>query len=358
MMSIFLSTPVLKKYGGLLTSVLILSQTSIADAAPVGAALDRPSIFSEQAAHSFLLGAARAGNRLVAVGERGIVILSDDSGATWRQIQSPVSVTLTVVRFADSKHGYAAGHGGCVLVTSDGGETWTRSLDGRRAAEIVLGVARESGDAGAVAEAERLLEDGPDKPFFDVLVRDSLNVVVVGAYGLALATEDGGKSWSSWGSRINNPSGLHLNAIRRLGEKIVIVGEHGLVRLSENDGATFSSLQTPYSGSYFTVEMPSAGVILIAGLRGNILLSEDSGANWTPLSSPVPASITASAVLPNGDLLLANQAGMITQERAGHLVPINAHPMPPLNNLLALPGERIVVLSGGGVATLNPGDYK
>lgn len=154
-------------------------------AAPVGPALSRPAILSQRAAQSVLLGIAQAGQRLVAVGERGIVLLSDDNAATWRQVAAPVSVTLTAVRFADSKHGYATGHGGAVLATTDGGETWVRVLDGNQAARIALEAAQASGNVQAQREAQRLLNDGPDKPLLDLLVTGPLRVVAIGAYGLA-----------------------------------------------------------------------------------------------------------------------------------------------------------------------------
>ena len=337
---------------------LFMSIVSIAHAAPVGSALERPSVVTTMAARSYLLGIAQAGERLVAVGERGIVVLSDDAGVNWRQVQAPVSVTLTAVRFADAMHGYAVGHGGSVLVTTDAGETWTLSLDGRRAAEIVLAAAREKGDARSVADAERLVADGPDKPFLDVLVLDPLNALAVGAYGLALATADGGKTWSSWGDRIPNPRAFHLNVIRGHGQKIIIVGEQGLVRISEDGGATFSIVQTPYRGSYFTAEMPSENVIVVAGLRGNALHSEDGGKTWTSLASPVEASITASAIQPDGQLVLVNQAGLVMHEQGGRLVPINSRPLPPLNGVLAGSNAGIFVLSQQGVAVVHSGDKK
>ena len=47
-----------------------------------------PAVASERAAHSLLLGVAKAGPRLVAVGHRGHVVLSDDGGESWRQAKS------------------------------------------------------------------------------------------------------------------------------------------------------------------------------------------------------------------------------------------------------------------------------
>ena len=99
-------------------------------AAPVADALVRPALPVAAPARATLLGVAPAGARLVAVGERGIVALSDDAGQTWRQGRVPVSVTLTAVRFIDARNGFAVGHGGVVLASTDGGETWEVLFDG------------------------------------------------------------------------------------------------------------------------------------------------------------------------------------------------------------------------------------
>ena len=78
--------------------------------AQVGDALQRPALSVKAPQRTVLLAAAAAGQRLVAVGERGVVALSDDRGATWRQAACPVSVSLTMVRFADERRGVAGLH--------------------------------------------------------------------------------------------------------------------------------------------------------------------------------------------------------------------------------------------------------
>ena len=94
------------------------------------------------------------------------------------------------------------GHGGVVLHSADGGETWVRQLGGAQVATMVVEAvrakaARQGGEAirKELAEAERLVADGPDKPFLDVHFFDENRGLVVGAYGLAFVTDDGGKRW-------------------------------------------------------------------------------------------------------------------------------------------------------------------
>ena len=69
-----------------------------------------------------LLDIARVGDRLVAVGERGFALVSDD-GKAWKGVQTPITRQLTGVAFKDDKVGVAVGHGGSFVRTDDGGST-------------------------------------------------------------------------------------------------------------------------------------------------------------------------------------------------------------------------------------------
>jgi len=324
-------------------------------AAPVGDALDRPALAVQRPQAAVLLAGARAGSRIVVVGERGLIAVSDDGAASWSQVPSPASVTLTAVRFADARHGYAIGHGGVVLATVDGSAHWTRLLDGRRIAQLALQAAQAAGDPARLKEAQRLVADGADKPLLDLQVLDARRAVVVGAYGLALATEDGGTSWTPWMDRLDNPKGLHLNAIRRDGDTLLIAGEQGLALLSTDAGRSFRRLAVPYAGSFFTAELSGSDLVL-AGLRGNVWRSADGGTSWRQLAVPVPASITASARAADGRLLLASQAGLVLALNDGAAVPMPGKPLPPLNALLPLKPQGLLALSVQGAITLKAGE--
>jgi photosystem II stability/assembly factor-like uncharacterized protein len=336
---------------GLLCGALAASlPTAAATAAEaVVAAQLRPAVLSRQAAQSVMLGAAHAGSRVVAVGERGIILLSDDNGQRWQQADVPVSVTLTAVRFADARNGVAVGHAGVVLTTSDGGAHWQRVLDGQRLATLVLEAAKKSNDALALRDAERLVADGADKPLLDVCLLGAGRILAVGAYGIAFASEDNGRTWTPWMDRISNPKGLHLNTVRANGDTILLAGERGLALLSTDAGRSFRQLNVPYQGSFFTAELTSATDMLIAGLRGNAWRSTDAGRSWQQLANPMPVSITASTTRADGSLVLANQAGMLLTVRDQALVPTNAAPMPPLNAILSLNDGGLLALSIQGI---------
>ena len=64
---------------------------------------------------------------VVAVLDKGSVVLSEDKGRTWQEITLPSPyehLHLGAVKFADPRHGWVAGHNGVILATNDGGKTW------------------------------------------------------------------------------------------------------------------------------------------------------------------------------------------------------------------------------------------
>lgn len=276
---------------------------------------------AEKAVRSVLLGADLAGERLVAVGERGIIILSDDYGINWRQAKEvPVSVTLTAVCFPTSQKGWVLGHAGVVLHSQDGGETWQKQLDGIKAARLAIEDAQarlKAGDANTITlqqklqSARFLVDDGPDKPFFDLYFENEKCGYIVGAYNLIYRTEDGGKNWLPWQSYVDNPNDLHLYSIKKLGSDFYIAGEQGLFLHTENGGDVFTVLSTPYEGSFFGLLAFGKSSILLFGLRGHVFLSEDSGKNWKEIDTGCRFSFNWGKVLNNGALVLVSQAGTV-----------------------------------------------
>jgi len=329
-------------------------------AASVEDPLDRPAVMSRGAAHSVLLDVTTAGERLVAVGERGIVVLSDDAGHTWRQANVPTSVSLTAVAFPAAKQGWAVGHAGVVLHTKDGGENWVRQLDGVVAARLALDVAQEKAkEAGQNDKAARrqlraaqlLVDDGPDKPFLDLLFESNLKGFIVGAYGLMFRTVDGGETWQPWMDHVDNPRGMNLYDIQAVGSTFYIVGEQGLVLKSTDGGESFALIETPYEGSYFVAGVASSGEIVLAGLRGNAYWSADQGATLNAVDVPIPVSFSATTTLEDGTLLFANQAGQLLESRDGGrtLRILDTPRLPPVAAMTPLGDGTLVTVGLGGV---------
>jgi photosystem II stability/assembly factor-like uncharacterized protein len=171
---------------------------------------DGPAEPAPLAVKSLLLSLAPAGDqRLVACGERGHILLSDDQGATWRQVPVPTRATLNAVHFADARHGFAVGHLGTILRTADGGETWQKLPSGRERAAVLL----------------------------DVLALSPNDAIAVGAYGLYLRTRDAGATWTREEPQTEQ---YHFNRIARTSDgALFLVGEAGTILRSLDGGASW-----------------------------------------------------------------------------------------------------------------------
>lgn len=287
-------------------------------AAMAPAALTQPALVTPKALHAAMLAVVSAGQRLVAAGERGTILYSDDAGKTWRQAAVPVSVSLTALQFVDARNGWAVGHQGVVLHTRDGGATWRKQLDGIQAAALVLADASASFGPDRdqeLAQAQHLVDDGPDKPFLDLYFDSPTTGYVLGAYNLMFRTDDGGATWQPWQSRVANPQGLHLYGMRGAAGAIYLAGEQGLLLRSTDNGNSFNALPTPYKGSYFGVLATRGGALLAYGLRGNVFRSGDQGASWTPVATGVQASLAAGTVMADGAVVLVSQGGDVLTSR-------------------------------------------
>jgi len=350
-------------------TILALFTIAVGSATAHGApdVLDRPALMSTKASTSVLLAVTSAGKRIVAVGERGIILFSDDNGATWRQAKVPVSVTLTAVHFPIPRKGWAVGHSGIVIHTEDSGETWTRQLDGKQAAQLVFDAVQAKtrivkGDSEALkkqlAAAKQLVDDGADKPFLDVFFRNERSGFIVGAFNLIFRTEDGGATWQPWQDHVDNPRGLHLYGIRQVGDELYLAGEQGAVLHSKNDGATFVPLKSSYAGTYFGLLGTNKGGILLYGLRGNAFWSVDRGASWRKADTGTSLSITAGRELNDGSLLLVSQAGevLLSQDGGRSFRKVPVKDTSPLSGVAQASDGGLVLVGARGVSHISKPD--
>jgi photosystem II stability/assembly factor-like uncharacterized protein len=259
--------------------------------------LELPALKSELAIRAPLNAFAMAGSRMVVAGQRGHILHSGD-GKNWVQADVPLSADLNALHFPTRQLGWAVGQEGAVLHSADAGATWQRQLDGRQIGTLVT---RQTGQAA---------DAGTDKPLLDVWFEDDKKGWAVGAFNLILRTEDGGKTWTPWMDRTDNPKGMHLYAIRPAGGTVFIVGEQGLVLRLDRQKQRFASVTLPYQGTLFGV-IGNEKTTLVFGLRGNAYRSTDGGASWTKVETHVAAGLGSGVVRADGSMLLVSQAGHV-----------------------------------------------
>lgn len=259
-----------------------------------------------------LLDAAMAGERAVAVGERGIAMLSDD-GVNWRAVQTNVTRTLAGVAFADEKVGVAVGHGATLVRTEDGGESWTYIPMPEAEPESLLGVT--------------YLGEG--------------HFIVYGAFGMYFHSTDAGRTWER-GTVISDDFDRHISQVIPVDGKLLMVAESGILARSDDRGYTWTLLESPYEGSYFAAVEAKDGSVLAFGMRGNVYRSTNfasaelvlpveeepageeevdeyaeeepvaaSGVEWQEVPLDTTASLMAGRVLSDGRVLLVGNSGLV-----------------------------------------------
>lgn len=294
-----------------------------------GAQTAEQSWIKPKAQQSVLVDIASTGGRWIVVGERGHVLVSNDA-QSWEQVRVPTRVLLTAVALRESGVGYAVGHDATIIRTRDHGETW-----------------------------ERVHHD-PDEqaPLLDVLIMDDERVIAVGAYGLYLQSDDGGRHWEQ---RVLEPEladaeyqgeeeyyyDYHLNDIAVADDdRWYIAAEAGNVYRSDDGGETWLRLPSPYEGSFFGVLPLDGAQVLLFGLQGRLFHSDDAGAVWTRIDTGTDATLAAGLRLPGGGALIAGYAGILLRTVDPYDDAVSAR----LSNRPAISDARF--LEDGGLLTV------
>lgn len=285
--------------------------------------LDVATAPSDYARKGVVSGIARQGERLIAVGPRGLILVSTDAAVTWKQVPSPVATDLVSVKFQDANTAWAVGHDAVALRTLDGGATWQKVLDGRS----VLTLLRETytkrlkaGDTAAdalLAETDRSMAQSasPDalpSPFLDVWFANASEGYLVGAFGLVLQTLDGGKQWAPIVDQLDNDRRFHLYAVTGNDTQRFIAGEQGLLLQFDAVSKRFVKVETPYAGTYFGIDLRGQ-TLLVHGLRGNAYVRPSPAQGWIKIDTGTEAHIVSAIHLADDQLVLVSQSGQLLQ---------------------------------------------
>lgn len=242
------------------------------------------------ATESVLLDITRAGDTLVAVGERGHVVISKD-GKNWQQAEVvPTRSTLTSV-FSLGDRLWAGGHDAVIITSGDGGNTWTLEFFDPERQQAVM----------------------------DIVFTDKNNGVAIGSYGLYLQTSDGGQNWE--GAMVDEENDYHLNSLVRFSDgRRIIAGEAGYSYRSHDDGVTWEAMQMPYQGSMWGALQTGSDCVIFYGLRGHVLESCDFGTSWNEIETSSVASISGAAEHDGQVLLAANSGTLLIRDGGGQII--------------------------------------
>lgn len=233
-------------------------------------------------------------NRVVAVGERGNILLSDDQGLSWQAaaVNPQRDLTLTsLVELAD-KSLLAVGHDGWILRSQDKGENWSEVRHDNELGEPLLGAWSAGGT----------------------------QVQAFGSFGKFYQSNDDGRTWQVMPLEVDS---AHLNSMDGGPEgRRMLVGEQGLVMRSTDAGQHWQTLPAFYNGSLFGVVRLSPERWVAYGMRGHVFVTQNFGQSWDRVEVGNQLPLYGHALLPNGGGLLIVGAGssMVRLDGNGRLV--------------------------------------
>lgn len=308
----------LTRLAGLVLAFFVFTPPGVADVAP------RPALHVPLASKVVFLGMATAGDRVVAVGERGVIVHSDDLGVTWVQADVPVRATLTAVTFVDATNGFAVGHDAVVLKTSDGGASWS------------------------------VLNFEPDSQvmLLNVRFQDSRHGYAVGSNGQLWRTADGGSAWERTTLAVEDWYQNHIFDIAwRADGATLAVAEKGVLYRSQDGIAGFAPIPSPYEGSWFGALTLRDGVFLIYGMKGHVFKSTDRGDTWAQIPTNTEQFLLDADILPDGRALIVGAGGtLVTLDDASVTAKVITRPDGVGINAVLIVGNDVYLADlGGGI---------
>jgi len=311
------------------------------------------------------VAADAAGKVLIAVGERGTMLRSEDAGRRWQSISLPAPEfdLKAVIHHAPSGAWIAAGTRGTMLRSADGGKTWaslpnelnltleTLFVEPASGALLIggeAGLIGRSTDAGASWHLTQVKMPEPVTPVTAIHALEN-ELIATSALGRFLISTDRGGSWqllSMGGTAYFTDAVLdprfravllasHTGDLFRRrhgddsweriellidGEKrfvsalrydiptqsLIAVGHHGLAARSTDGGQQWQKIATGFDTSMESLAQIGEGRFVGFGEGGYIVTSADSGKSWRRVSPELSLTLREVIALADSDTIVAS----------------------------------------------------
>ena len=235
------------------------------------------------------------GDKGYAVGNAGLLLVSDDAGATWAETERMTDQALLCVKSKGDRTLIAGQKGTIMSKTGDGAwetletpfETRIMKLDFNSSGLVVavgeFGMIHRSKDGGntwddVVLDWGQYNDEGYEPHLYDVVVKDDGTVVTVGEFGLILWSDDGGDNFVARHKGDESVFAIHLDA-EGTGTGFA-VGQDNLVLRSQDGGATWQKITVDGEEANLLGVWSGQNEVVITGIR-SLLRSSDDGQNWS-----------------------------------------------------------------------------
>lgn len=203
-----------------------------------------------------LMSVAMRGGKCIAVGQTGVIFAAADC-QNWKAAPSITKSRLLAVGVNRQGVAYAVGAFGTVLKSTDWGNSWTAQT----------------------VDWSGITQDGAEPHLYDIHVADDGTATVVGEFELVMRTTDG-KQWKALHKGERSLFGLAVVE----GGKVYASGQSGALLTSADGGATWESLKTGTGAILTGVYATAQGDVLASGINA-VVVSRNGGSTWAAVDS-------------------------------------------------------------------------
>lgn len=291
------------------------------------------------AATNRIIGLAgdNSGQHLLAYGDDGIILVSNNAGKNWHLNKTEIPIPLNTAVFNETTQQWRiAGQAGTIIESDADGNNWTKTpfpssktiikLLPAEAGDIAIG---EDGLLALQKKNSRdwqLLEHPLDESFTDIIAANSNRYIVstingkiilldmtsqkieiidtghtgyiskllfnqqhqtliaTTANGDILLSDDGGTLWAPVATGKPYLSAL---AASKNGAYVFAAGDDGCVLVSDNGGRTWRTLTLPIAANLEGIVNTQGAQWVAYGEHGALFASDDNGENWSVANRPI-----------------------------------------------------------------------
>ncbi|MCZ7604274.1 MAG: protein kinase [Melioribacteraceae bacterium] len=275
-------------------------------------------------------------------------------------LETGVDVKLNSVYFSNNNLGIAVGDSGSIIITEDGGNYW-RNINLQTKVTFQSCYISESGTAIVVGNNSTIFHTDDffitstpqlvngDYTLFDVAFTDQRTGYIVGSKGLLLLTYDGGKTWEKAALNTNSllydvhfisqnvgficgwdgtllqtiDAGNNWKALEKFTNKYlrqidfydtdngIVVGGGDEVYLTKNGGNSWTETVVKQRGGIQSASYITHTLIIMPGNRGELIISKDNGNTWSLLDTKTYMNFTSITKTSNGNIFITAVNGRI-----------------------------------------------
>jgi photosystem II stability/assembly factor-like uncharacterized protein len=237
--------------------------------------------------------AVNNGQRVIAAGDGGKIVISEDAGETWSQLSSPTTRNIWNMQMLTEEIGWMVGEVGTALKTTNGGLSWIQqSMPFPNAPYWDLSFINSSfgyicSSSGIVLKTTNgggnwnIQQAGDTRSIYTIYAFDTLKASAGGFAGKVVYTTDGGINWLTSGGGI---SAAEINKIKFMDDAKGFLASSGGFYKSTNSGASWVSIQDLKVSGIVPIttnlSCPTESEGYVTGDKMLIAKSNNTGESW------------------------------------------------------------------------------